>query len=135
MSGTGTAELSRHSLVGRWGESIALAVLLCNGYSLLERNWRPPPSPGAETVRGEVDLVMIDPEMNLVFVEVKTRSSADYGHPLEAIPGEKAKKLRALAYSWVNSQEIQDFTAMRIDAVSVCGTPQNFAFEHLQAVA
>ncbi|WP_237204124.1 YraN family protein [Rothia endophytica] len=121
--------------VGRWGEDIALTILRCNSYSLLERNWRPRTEPGSEPIRGEIDLVMIDPEMNLVFVEVKTRSSELFGHPLEAISRDKSQKLRALAYAWSRSHETQDYRSMRIDAVSICGKPQHFTFEHLTGVA
>lgn len=121
--------------VGRWGEDIALTILRCNSYSLLERNWRPHTEPGSEPIRGEIDLIMIDPEMNLVFVEVKTRSSELFGHPLEAISRDKSQKLRALAYAWSRSHETQDYRSMRIDAVSICGKPQHFTFEHLTGVA
>ena len=121
--------------VGRWGEDIALTILRCNSYALLERNWRPHTEPGNEPIRGEIDLVMIDPEMNLVFVEVKTRSSELFGHPLEAISRDKSRKLRALAYAWSRSHDTQDYRSMRIDAVSICGKPQHFTFEHLTGVA
>lgn len=123
-----------HTGVGRWGEDIALAVLESDGYSLLERNWRPGPVPGAEQVRGEVDLVMVDPDMNLVFVEVKTRSSDAYGHPLEAITEAKGQRLRFLAYAWAARQESGHFRGMRVDAVAVCGSPRKFTFEHRLAV-
>lgn len=123
-----------HTEVGRWGESLAASILTCNGYSLLERNWRQPAGSEAEPVLGEIDLVMVDPEMNLVFIEVKTRSGIGFGHPFEAVSRDKAKKLRELAFAWVRSQETYDFTAMRIDAVAICGSPQSFTFEHLEAV-
>lgn len=123
--------MNHHMSVGRWGEDVAAAVLAHNGYSLIERNWRPTPVPGIETVRGEVDLVMLDTENCLVFIEVKTRSSADFGHPFEAIHRDKAKRLRFLAYSWCNEQPVTDFSSMRVDAVAVTGTPENFTFEHL----
>lgn len=126
---------SSSTQVGRWGEDIALTILRCNSYSLLERNWRPYTEPGGEPLRGEIDLVMIDPEMNLVFVEVKTRSSDLFGHPLEAISRDKSKKLRALAYAWSRSHDTHDYSSMRIDAVSICGEPQRFTFEHLTGVA
>lgn len=131
---TRTAPGSAHTRVGRWGEDIALAVLTSGGYSLLERNWRPAPVPGIETVRGEVDLVMVDPEMNLVFVEVKTRSTEAYGHPFEAITGDKGRRLRFLAYAWAAREESGQYAGMRVDAVAVCGSPRQFSFEHRLAV-
>lgn len=118
--------------VGRWGEDITASVLEHHGYSLIERNWRPTPVPGIETVRGEVDLVMLDPDNCLVFIEVKTRSSSDFGHPFEAINSDKAKRLKFLAYSWCSEQESTDFSTMRIDAVAITGDAENFTFEHLR---
>lgn len=117
--------------VGRWGESLAAAVLQEQGYSLLERNWRPVPVPGIETMRGEVDLVMLDPDNTLVFVEVKTRSSEDFGHPLEAIGRDKAQRLKSLAYSWCSQAESTDFYSIRVDAVAITGSLERFTFEHL----
>ncbi|QRZ62358.1 YraN family protein [Rothia sp. ZJ932] len=124
----------RHIQVGRWGEDIAAAALEINGYTIIERNWRPEPIEGIETVRGEVDLVVLDPELNLVFVEVKTRSTADYGHPLEAINRTKSQRLKFLAYSWCSTRETTDFTGLRIDAVAITGTPKEFTFDHRKAV-
>ena len=67
--------------VGRWGEELTARILEANGYRILERNWRPPAGLEHEQIRGELDLIAIDPEDELVFVEVKTRSSEDFGHP------------------------------------------------------
>lgn len=122
-----------HTRVGRWGEDLARLVLELNGYSLVERNWRPPRgNPGGSPV-GEIDLVMVDPDMDLVFIEVKTRSGSGYGHPLEAITRDKGNRLRQLAYAWC-SEHTGDYRSLRIDAVAVCGTAEEFTFEHVKAV-
>lgn len=126
--------MSAHLRVGQWGEDLAVNVLQNFGYSLVERNWRPQPVPGIETVRGEIDAVMIDPDMNLVFVEVKTRSSLSHGHPLDAINEQKKKKLKFLAYSWCSSHEELDFGSIRLDAVAITGDDEDFHFEHLKWV-
>lgn len=123
----------KHTQVGQWGENLARVVLELNGYSLLERNWRPDRSITGSSLVGEIDLVMVDPEMDLVFVEVKTRSGSGYGHPLEAITGEKGYRLRQLAYAWC-AEHTGDYRSLRIDAVAVCGSAENFTFEHRKAV-
>lgn len=124
-----------HTHVGRWGEDLAATVLEQHGFSIIQRNWRPEPVEGVETFKGEVDIVALDAEMNLVFVEVKTRTTDSFGHPFEAITADKAKRLRFLAYSWCANKDATDFISMRIDAVAITGTPEKFTFEHLQAVA
>ena len=62
--------------LGRRGEAIAARHLEAAGLVIVERNWR--------CTHGEIDIVARDGG-DLVFVEVKTRSSVEYGHPLEAI--------------------------------------------------
>ena len=77
--------------LGARGERIAERHLVRRGLTLLDRNWRCP--------QGEIDLVLRDGD-ELVFVEVKTRSSVAFGHPLEAITAAKLARLRRLAGAW-----------------------------------
>ena len=80
-----------HLRVGREGETAALAALEARGCRLLAANYR--------SGKGEVDLVVRDgPE--LVFVEVKTRSSEAWGRPADAVNSAKRARLSdtALAY-------------------------------------
>ena len=113
--------------VGRWGEELTARIL--------ERNWRPPAGLEHEQIRGELDLIAIDPEDELVFVEVKTRSSEDFGHPFASIDRDKARRTRSLAILWCRLRENLDFPRFRIDAIAVTGTCETFTFEHLKAVA
>jgi len=83
----------------------------------------------------ELDLIAIDPEDELVFVEVKTRSSEDFGHPFASIDRDKARRTRLLAILWCRLRENLDFPRFRIDAIGVTGTCETFTFEHLKAVA
>ena len=111
--------------LGRRGEDLAVDHLRRQGLSVLERNWR--------CARGEIDIVATD-GTSLVFVEVKTRSSCDYGHPLEAITLVKLARLRALALSWCQSHP-ERRGALRIDAIGVLapsGAP--FQIEHIAGV-
>ena len=66
--------------LGARGERLAERHLVRSGLTLLDRNWRCP--------QGEIDLVLRDGD-EVVFVEVKTRSSVAFGHPLEAITAAK----------------------------------------------
>ena len=88
-----------------------------------------------EQIRGELDLIAIDPEDELVFVEVKTRNSEDFGHPFASIDRDKARRTRLLAILWCRLRENLDFPRFRIDAIEVTGTCETFTFEHLKAVA
>ena len=84
--------LRRHRL-GRAGEFFALLLLLAKGYRLRHRNWR-----GAG---GELDLVM-QQRGTTVFVEVKARSSDDFGGAAAALDAKKKKTLVRTASAYLS---------------------------------
>ena len=94
---------------GKFGEDLAAEFLKKKGFKIVDRNFR---------IRGgEIDIVAIH-EDTLVFIEVKTRSSHEFGTPLEAITYWKLKALVKTAQFYKLSRpKLPD--AMRIDAVSV----------------
>jgi len=112
--------------VGRYGEDVAQRYLLACGWQILARNWR--------SGRGELDLVALDGEC-LVVVEVKTRRTAEFGDPLEAITAAKAARLRRLTGAFLE-QSGAPRKAVRIDAIGVTiprrGAP---AIDHRHGVA
>jgi putative endonuclease len=112
--------------VGAYGERVAERFLVQAGLVVLERNWRCP--------LGEIDIVARDGDC-LVVCEVKTRSSAAYGHPLEAVSRRKAARLRRLAMEWVKERGVRP-PDIRIDLVAVLRSDHGAAtVEHLRSVA
>lgn len=99
----------RNSSVGSYGERVAAQRLIAEGMVLVDRNWRCP--------AGEIDLVLRDGDV-VVFCEVKTRTSAAFGHPLEAVRPEKAARLRRLAAMWLQAHDVHA-RGVRIDVVGV----------------
>jgi putative endonuclease len=112
--------------LGRRGEQVAAEWLQERGLTLLDRNWRCP--------SGELDLILRDGP-TLVFAEVKTRSSLEFGHPFEAITSRKAARLRRLAAAWCRERG-PGSAALRIDAVAVTDawSPRPLV-EHLTGIA
>lgn len=100
--------------MGRYGERVAERHLADAGLTILARNWRCP--------AGELDLVARDGAV-LVFCEVKTRSSTDFGDPAEAVIRTKATRIRGLALRWLAEQRDLGGSAfwpeLRFDVVSV----------------
>lgn len=94
--------------LGKAGEDYALRHLVGAGFEIVERNWR--------CDEGEIDIVAVDGK-TLVVVEVKTRSSTDYGLPVEAVTWRKAAKLRQLAALWVRERQCR--LPVRVDVVSI----------------
>ena len=85
------ARLDRHSL-GRLGEDVACRELVRRGYAVLARRFR--------TRFGEIDIIARDGG-TLVFVEVKARSSSEYGSPAEAVTPRKQRKIVLMASDYL----------------------------------
>jgi len=101
--------MGRNVELGRRGERIAADFLTIAGHRVVARNWR--------TRIGELDIVTIDRGV-VVAVEVKTRTSLGFGHPLEAIDSRKLHRLHRLAREWCAAHGVRT-DRVRIDAVSV----------------
>ena len=116
---------ARNATLGRYGEEVALRRLTSLGMTLLDRNWRGP--------SGELDLVLRDGR-TLVICEVKTRTTVDFGHPLEAVTVTKANRLRRLAAQWIAAHGARP-ADVRLDLVGVLQSGRGAAqIEHLKGV-
>ena len=116
---------ARNSSVGSYGERVAAQRLVGQGMVLVDRNWR--------CDLGEVDLVLRDGDV-LVFCEVKTRRSATYGHPLEAVTPSKGARLRRLAARWLEEHDVHP-REVRVDLVGVLLADRGAAeLEHVRGV-
>ena len=100
--------LRRHRF-GRIGEKLALLLLLFKGYRLRNRNWR-----GAG---GEIDLVM-ERRGEIVFVEVKARSSEDFGGAAAALDEKKKKTLTRVSAAYLGRFSLWE-SPCRYDLVTV----------------
>jgi len=96
--------------LGKSGEALIAEYLTQKGYLIIDRNWR--------IKGGEIDLIASSPEGVIVFVEVKTRSSESFGHPLEAINSEKQARLMRLALAWLLANKKWN-NPYRIDCAAV----------------
>lgn len=108
--------------VGRFGEDVAAEHLSAAGLTVLARNWR--------CRDGELDLIAVDDGV-LVVVEVKTRTSASYGRPVEAVRPAKAARIRRLAMRWLAEDE-RYWPQVRFDVVGVQRTSAAPVVEHLR---
>ena len=95
--------------LGARGEEVAAAYLRDQGYTLFERNYRCP--------LGEVDIIAGD-RRNLIFVEVKTRRSAAFGLPQEAVGLRKQRQLIRVA-QWYLKKEGKARQHPRFDVIAI----------------
>jgi putative endonuclease len=93
----GGLQVKTRRQLGRAGEDLAVAALKKQGYKILARNYQTP--------LGEIDLIARH-RGTLVFVEVKTRRSARFGQPQEAVSPKKQARLQKLADYYLKQQRL-----------------------------
>jgi len=99
--------------LGQRGEEAAARYLRSRRYKILARSHR--------FSLGELDLVALDGR-TIVFVEVKTRESAEVGHPSEAVDQRKQRKLTQMALSFLKRHGLLEYPA-RFDVIAVTWPP------------
>lgn len=102
-----------NTALGAQGENRAVSYLISQGFRIIDVN--------VIMGRWEIDIVAEDSRHNeLVFVEVKTRSSAFFGHPSQAIDTRKLRSLSAAAMLYCCRRNVRQ--TYRIDVISL--TPE-----------
>ncbi len=96
---------------GRRGEDLAHRFLRRRGYAVVARNWR------TETGSGELDLVAWEGK-TLVFVEVKSRASEEFGTPDRAVDADKRGRVIRAAREYARHAGV-DWQEVRFDVVNV----------------
>jgi putative endonuclease len=95
--------------LGKKGEGIAVSYLKGLKYKIVERNY---------TCKfGEVDIIAKD-KKTLTFIEVKTRSSLEYGHPCQVVNKRKQHQISKVALNYISKNNLQNLDA-RFDVVAV----------------
>lgn len=100
--------MADHNHTGSTGEELACAYLQAHGLEILERNWR--------HGRHELDIIARTGR-ELVVVEVKTRSSDQFGQPEEAVKKGKRGRMIKAANAYLGSTASD--LAVRFDIVSI----------------
>ena len=112
-----TSKATTTTEIGRAAESSALRHLEMSGLVLLTRNYR--------CRAGEIDLVMLDPEAQvLVLVEVRSRSRGDYGQAAATIGFDKQRRCSLAArHLLLTRRELRRLRA-RFDVVAIDPSPE-----------
>jgi len=100
--------MAKHKETGIKGEHIAENFLLKKGYNILHCNWR--------SGKKEVDIIA-EKDGLIVIVEVKTRTSFEFGFPEEAVSPQKQQHLKQAAEAFFD--ENRQFTDVRFDIISI----------------
>ena len=89
--------MAEHNELGKLGEELAVAYLQKNGYAILETNWT--------FQKAEID-ILAKKENILAVVEVKTRSSLEFGLPQDFVKPKKIQLLVKAVDAYVNERDL-----------------------------
>jgi putative endonuclease len=98
---------------GRSAEDLAVSLLEGRGYRIVARNWRRP--------EGEIDVVADDGGV-CVFVEVRSRTGEEFGHPLESVDARKRARIVRAARLYLDAEPTKA-AGFRFDVVGVTFHP------------
>mgnify|MGYP000995699440 CR=1 FL=1 len=112
--------MAEHNDLGKLGEEMAVEFLQKNGYEILETNWT--------FQKAEVDIIA-KKENILAIIEVKTRSSLDFGLPQDFVKPKKIQLLVKAVNEYVVANDLD--IEVRFDIIAVHKEGKTFAIEHL----
>ncbi|MFN3967279.1 YraN family protein [Flavobacterium sp.] len=113
--------MAEHNELGKFGEELAVEFLQQNGYAILETNWT--------FQKAEIDIIA-QKENTLAVVEVKTRSSIEFGLPQDFVKPKKIQLLVKAVNEYVISNDLD--VEIRFDIVAIYKQENNYKVEHIE---
>ena len=112
--------MAAHNELGKLGEEMAVAFLEKAGYKILDTNWT--------FQKAEVDIIA-QKENILAIVEVKTRSSIDFGLPQDFVKSKKIQLLVKAVNEYVIKNDLE--VEVRFDIIAIHKNFKKFEIEHI----
>ena len=112
--------MAEHNELGKFGEELAVAFLQKNGYDILETNWT--------FQKAEIDIIA-QKENVLAIVEVKTRSSIEFGLPQDFVKPKKIQLLVKAVNEYVVSNDLD--AEIRFDIIAIYKEDKTYKIEHI----
>ena len=113
--------MAEHNDLGKLGEEMAVAHLRKHGYAILQTNY--------VFQKAEIDIIAQKGD-TLAIVEVKTRSSLDFGLPEEFVKPKKIQLLVKAVNEYVQQNDLD--VEVRFDIISIFNNKGKFEIEHLE---
>lgn len=113
--------MAEHNELGKLGEELAVGFLKQNGYSILQTNWI--------FQKAEIDIIAQKGTI-LAIIEVKTRSSVDFGLPQDFVKPKKIQLLVKAVNEYVISNDLD--CDIRFDIIAISKEEKNFKIEHIE---
>jgi putative endonuclease len=113
--------MADHNDLGKFGEELAVDFLQQNGYEILETNW--------VFQKAEIDIIA-QKENILAVVEVKTRSSIEFGLPQDFVKPKKIQLLVKAVNEYVIANDLD--VEVRFDIIAIHKDAKEFSIEHIE---
>lgn len=113
--------MAQHNELGKRGEEMAVAHLLATGYEIVARNFI--------FQKAEVDIIARKDNI-LAVVEVKTRSTPDFGDPQDFVKKKQIKQLVKVIDHFVNEHKLD--VEVRFDIVAIIKNKAGTRLEHIE---
>ena len=113
--------MAQHNELGKKGEQLAVDFLQRKGYAILERNYR--------FDKAEVDIIARIKE-TLTIIEVKTRSTADFGDPQDFVKPKQIQNLVKAVDEYVTVNDLD--VDVRFDIIAIVVQGSKTTIEHLE---
>ena len=113
--------MADHNDLGKLGEELAVDFLQKNGYEILETNWI--------FQKAEIDIIAQKGNI-LAVVEVKTRSSIEFGLPQDFVKPKKIQLLVKAVNEYIISNDLE--LEVRFDIIAINKEAKEFVIEHIE---
>lgn len=113
--------MAEHNDLGKLGEELAVEFLQKNGYEILETNW--------VFQKAEIDIIA-QKENTIVVVEVKTRSSIEFGLPQDFVKPKKIQLLVKAINDYIVTKNLD--VSVRFDIIALYKEGEAFKIEHIE---
>ena len=113
--------MAEHNELGKLGEELAQDFLVKNGYTLLETNF--------EFQKAEIDIIAQKDNI-LAIVEVKTRTSIDFGLPQDFVKPKKIQLLVKAVNEYVITKDMD--VDVRFDIIAIHKAGKEFVIDHIE---
>ncbi|GGX12365.1 YraN family protein [Aquimarina muelleri] len=113
--------MAEHNVLGKKGEKLAIDFLVDKGYDILEKNYR--------YLKSEIDIIA-QKDAIVVAVEVKTRSTPEFGNPQDFVKPKQIQSLVKAINNYVVDKDLD--VEVRFDIIAIIKNKSGTRIEHLE---
>ena len=113
--------MAQHNKLGKKGEQLAVDYLVQHNYKIVKRNYR--------FDKAEVDIIAQKEDI-LAIVEVKTRSTLEFGNPQDFVKPKQIQRLVKAVDEYITINDLD--VEVRFDIIAIVKNGTSYDIEHLE---